>query len=57
LALPDRTEYDITVDWKPPEGILEGLWVRARYNHIDNVGDGERNRDYRLILNYTLPFL
>ena len=57
LALPDRTEYDITVDWKPPEGFLEGLWVRARYNHIDNEGDGVNNRDYRLILNYTLPFL
>lgn len=57
LNLPDRTEYDITVDWKPPEGVLEGLWVRARYNHIDNEGDGANNYDYRLVLNYTLPFL
>jgi hypothetical protein len=57
LDLPDRTEYDITIDYKPPEGFLEGLWVRARYNFVEVKGDNENLRDMRLILNYTLPFL
>ena len=57
LDLPDRTEYDVTIDYKPPEGFLEGLWVRARYNFVEVKGDNENVRDLRLILNYTLPFL
>jgi len=57
LDLPDRTEYDITVDYKPPGGFLEGLWVRARYNFIDTEGDNTKVYDFRLIVNYSLPFL
>jgi hypothetical protein len=56
-GLPDRMEYDVTVDYKPPSGFLEGLWLRARYNWIDTDGDGENIHDFRLIINYTLPFL
>ncbi|MCZ6659130.1 MAG: OprD family outer membrane porin [Gammaproteobacteria bacterium] len=55
--LPDRTEYDITVDYKPPAGFLEGLWVRMRYNYIDIEDDGEKVHDFRLIINYTIPFI
>jgi hypothetical protein len=54
---PDRIEYDITVDYKPPTGFLEGLWIRARYNYIDIENDGDRVYDFRLIINYTLPIL
>lgn len=57
LDLPDRTEYDITIDYKPPEGFLEGLWIRARYNYIDIEDDGEKVYDFRLIVNYTIPFI
>lgn len=56
-SLPDRTEYDITVDYKPPGGFLEGLWLRVRYNYIDIEGAGVDANDFRLILNYSLPFL
>jgi hypothetical protein len=55
--LPDRTEYDLTVDYKPPKGYLRGLWIRARYNYIDTDGDSEKVHDFRLIINYTLPFI
>ena len=55
--LPDRTEYNLTIDYKPPGGFLEGLWIRARYARLDIEGDGETVRDIRLILNYSLPFL
>ena len=54
--LPDRTEYDVTVDWKPPGPPLKGLWIRVRYAEIDNDGEGATNRDIRLILNYEIPF-
>ena len=56
-ALPDQTEYNLTVDYKPPRGLLTGLWLRARYARIDIEGDGEKVRDIRIIVNYSLPFL
>jgi outer membrane porin, OprD family len=55
--LPDRTEYDVTVDWKPPRLPLKGLWIRVRYGLVDDEGDGETNRDIRLILNYQFEFI
>ena len=54
---PDQTEYNITIDYKPPKGFLEGLWFRARYNYIDTENTSTHKRDYRFILNYSLPFL
>ena len=57
MSLSDRTEYDFTLDYKPPGGFLEGLWVRARYNRIDTKGDNTEVYDFRLIINYTMPFL
>lgn len=57
VSLPDRTEYDLTVDYKPPQGFLEGLWIRARFNYIDTDGDSDEVHDFRLIINYTLPFI
>ena len=54
LDLPDRTEYDLTLDYKIAGGFLRGFWFRARANWIDVEKDGERVREYRLILNY--PF-
>jgi hypothetical protein len=57
LPVPDRTEYDITVDFKPPRTLLNGLWIRARYNYIDTEDDGENVHDFRLIINYNIPFI
>jgi hypothetical protein len=56
-SAPDRTEYNLTIDYKPPSGPLKGLWVRARGAWFDIEGDGESSRDYRLIVNYEIPFL
>jgi hypothetical protein len=55
--LPERTEYDITVDYKPPDGFLEGLWVRARFNYVDMEDSSDTVRDFRIIVNYTLTLL
>ncbi len=53
--LPDETEYDFTVDFRPKSGALNGFWLRARYAHVDFEG-GEDTQDTRVILNYELPF-
>jgi hypothetical protein len=46
------------IDFKRPEGILEGLWLRARAAFVDQHGAGAQDlADYRLILNYELRFL
>jgi hypothetical protein len=55
--LPDRTEYNLTVDYKPPDGPLRGLWIRLRWAHLDIDGDGGTSRDIRLIINYQLSLL
>jgi len=58
--LPNLNEYDITVDYKPPEGLLEGLWLRARAAFLNIDGDGENRtsvKDYRFIINYSIPLL
>jgi hypothetical protein len=60
VDLPNQNEYDITIDYKPPEGILEGLWFRARAAFLDIDGDDQSwydVRDYRIIVNYNIPFL
>ncbi len=45
------------MDYQPPKGILQGLWLRVRYNYIDIDGSSETVREWRIILNYSLPFL
>lgn len=57
INLPDRTEYNLTVDYKPPSGTLQGLWVRLRWAHLDIERDGKTVRDVRLIVNYQLPLI
>ncbi|MEP5320631.1 OprD family outer membrane porin, partial [Marinobacter alexandrii] len=57
VDLPDRTEYNLTVDYKPPGGALRGLWLRLRWAHLDVERDGKTVRDIRLIVNYTLPLI
>ena len=55
--LPDQTEYDLTIDFKPPRGVLKGLWLRLRGVWLDIDGDNNTPRDYRVILNYEIPLL
>jgi hypothetical protein len=57
-ASPDQEELDFTIDLKPPQGVLEGVWLRARAAFVDQHGDGARDlADYRIIINYSLPLL
>lgn len=51
----DEVEYDFTLDYKPKQGALKGLWVRLRYVYID-FDSGVGNRwNTRVIINYTVP--
>ena len=46
------------MDWKPKNGQLEGLWLRARAALINAGGpDAVDFGDYRLILNYDFSIL
>ena len=55
-ASPDQDEFDFTLDYRPPEGFFEGFWLRARVAFVDQQGaDATDVKDYRMILNYTIP--
>jgi hypothetical protein len=57
-ASPDQTELDLTIDYRPASGPLRGLWLRLRSAFVDQSGAGAVDvRDYRVILNYTVPVL
>jgi len=59
-ASPDQSEFDITVDYRFQSRAVKGLWLRARAAFLDqdeDVPGGFEVRDYRVILNYTLPLL
>ena len=53
-SLPDATEYNFTMDYRPKSGALNGLWLRMRYAYVDFEG-GESTEDKQVILNYSLP--
>ena len=52
-----QNEFDLNLQWAPPEGALKGLSARVRYAIVQqdggNVDDLE---DFRVILNYAFQF-
>ncbi|MCK5477337.1 MAG: OprD family outer membrane porin [Methylococcales bacterium] len=54
---PDQSEWDITVDYKPQQSLLNGLWLRLRRASVNRKNPGEDLIDYRIILNYEVQFL
>jgi hypothetical protein len=57
-ASEDQEELDFTLDYKPAEGVLKGLWLRARAAFIDRQGPEAQDMvDYRIILNYERSLL
>ena len=39
-ASPNQDELDITLDYGPKQGLLKGLWLRARAGWLDQYGAG-----------------
>ena len=52
LPDPDQTEFDVTMDYRVPGELFEGLWIRLRASFLDK---GATASDYRVILNYEVP--
>ncbi|UHD17626.1 OprD family outer membrane porin [Thiocapsa bogorovii] len=57
-ASPNTDELDFTLDWRPKNGSLEGLWLRGRVAVINAAGPGAVDQlDFRVILNYDFNLL
>jgi len=57
-ASPDQKEFDITLEYRREEGLLEGLSMRLRYAKLNQDGiNGNDVSDLRAIVNYTLPLM
>ena len=51
----DQDEWNVTVDYRPDDGLLKNFWLRVRGGQ--NRRDGEPTRDeFRVILNYSHTF-
>lgn len=54
-ASPDQDEFNITFDFRPESGPLEGFWLRVRHGWNDKGAAGTRE-DLRIILNHVREF-
>ncbi len=57
---PDQTEYDLTVDYRPPfktPAFLQGMWLRVRGVILDQQGADQLGWQVRLILNWERDLL
>ena len=57
LQLGDTREADYTLDYKPENGPLRGLWFRVRYAQPREKGGGAVSKQLRIILNYTFSVM
>lgn len=57
-ASPDQFEYNLNLDYRPEEGLLENLWLRLRWgeNFRDSDLGGRDISDFRIIANYSIDF-
>jgi hypothetical protein len=61
-SAPDQTEYDLTIDYRPPRGFLvlpvtRNLWLRVRGVILDREGADQLGYQVRVILNWEIPIL
>jgi outer membrane porin, OprD family len=55
LAIPDRSELDLWIQYRPTEGPLKGLRIKTQYANVwqqDNVR--ENQPEFRFIIDYTV---
>jgi len=48
----DRREAGITLDWRPPEGVLSGLWFRVRGSVLYDDEEDRTQNELRVELQY-----
>ncbi len=52
-----RDEYNLNLQWAPPEGTLKGLSLRLRYSLDEqHGGNSDDQTDFRVICNYAKSF-
>jgi hypothetical protein len=55
---PDQKELDVTLDIRPQNAVVDGLWLRLRHARVEEDGRfADDVRDWRVILNYEVPLL
>jgi hypothetical protein len=54
LDIADKTETDVTLDYKVSDGLLKGFWIRLRSATITEEHK-PNTQDYRVIVNYEIP--
>jgi hypothetical protein len=57
LSLPDRREFDLTIDYQVKTGWLRGFWLRIRGSVVDTDGEGRNSNQLRVTLNHAMPLL
>ena len=57
LPLSDDEEDDVTIDYRPQQGKLEGLWIRLRTADVSRMDPASDRSDVRLIINYDFAML
>ena len=57
LPLSDDEEDDITIDYRPEQGKLAGLWIRLRTADVSRMDPANDRNDVRLIINYDFAML
>ena len=57
-GLPNRTEYDVFLQYRPAEGHWQGLRLQAKYANVVGHGLGVRDNqpELRLIADYSILF-
>jgi hypothetical protein len=53
---PNQTEVDLYLDYKPPKGVLQGLWFRLQPNWEWNAGGGTTTQ-WRAIVYWEVPLI
>jgi hypothetical protein len=53
-SLPNEREFNITADYKPDWGFLDGFWLRLRGAVVER---DQKSTDLRVIVNYEIPLL
>ena len=56
-ALPDQSEFDLTVDYRIQTGWLRGFWIRVRNGYVNFDHNGGSTNNVRVIINHELPIL
>ena len=52
-----QNEYDVNLQWAPPDGLLKGLSLRVRYAVVHQFGGNVDDlTDFRVICNYAIKF-